>query len=858
MITKLRLNTKSLLIALLFTFSISVQAQTGKSKLSGKVINSQTQEAVSGAIVLVKNATVNAVTDANGSFTLETASSFPLTLVVSSMGYVTFEQEISGPSDDIRFKIQSSSININEVVITARRRKETVQEVPIAASVVGGAKIDEAGAFNVNRVKELVPSVQLYSSNPRNTTLNIRGLGSTFGLTNDGLDPGVGFYVDGVYYARPAVTTLDFIDIEQIEVLRGPQGTLFGKNTTSGAFNITTRAASLTPGASFEASFGNYGFIQTKVSVTGPVAKKLAARVSFSGTQRDGILYNTVKNEKVNTLNNLGIRAQLLFFANDKIKLSLIGDASQQNPNGYAQVVAGVAPTQRPAYRQFNSIIADLNYKLPSNDAFDRLIDQDTPWRSRNESGGVSFNADFQIGQGKLTSTTAWRYWNWGPSNDRDFTGLQVLALSQAPSKHQQLSQEIRYAGNLTKSITVVVGVFAISQNLKTDPYHTEESGRDQWRFSQSSTSANWKTPGLLDGYGIRTYSTLNTISAAAFANLDWAITKQIHVLPGVRYNYDEKKIDYRRETYGGLQTTNAALLAIKNGVYNSQAFNTSGKNQNVTGVITLQFKANEHINTFATVSTNYKPIGINLGGLPTINGETATDLAVINPEFVTHYEAGIKTTPTKNSTFNIVAHNSEIKDYQTLVQTAELGVNRGYLATAEKVRVFGVEVETSTRIGEHLSTFGSVTYTEGKYVSFVNAPLPLEETGAAVSFKDISGSSLPGISKWAGSFGLELQTKGKLLGKKGHFFIAGDGFTRSTFSSSPSPSKYLIVPGYALYNSRIGFRTQEGVSFTVWVRNIGDRNYYEQLLPAAGNAGHYAGVLGDPRTYGATLKYSF
>ena len=101
------------------------------------------------------------------------------------------------------------------------------------------------GAFNVNRVKEFVPSVQLYTSNPRNTGLNIRGLGSPFGLTNDGVDPGVGFYVDGVYYARPAAATFDFIDIERIEVLRGPQGTLFGKNTTSGAFNITTQKGKL-------------------------------------------------------------------------------------------------------------------------------------------------------------------------------------------------------------------------------------------------------------------------------------------------------------------------------------------------------------------------------------------------------------------------------------------------------------------------------------------------------------------------------------------------------------------------------------------------------------------------------------
>src|SRR5690606_15386076 len=140
-----------------------------------------------------------------------------------------------------------------------------------------------------------------------NTTLNIRGLGSTFGLTNDGIDPGVGFYVDGVYYARPAAATLDFIDVEQIEVLRGPQGTLFGKNTTAGAFNITTKKPSFTPSATFEASYGNYGYIQAKSSVTGPIIpKKLAARISFSGTQRDGMLYNVRTLKYVNDLNNLG------------------------------------------------------------------------------------------------------------------------------------------------------------------------------------------------------------------------------------------------------------------------------------------------------------------------------------------------------------------------------------------------------------------------------------------------------------------------------------------------------------------------------------------------------------------------
>ena len=218
----------------------------------------------------------------------------------------------------------------------------------------------------MNRVKEFVPSVQLYTSNPRNTGINIRGLGSPFGLTNDGLDPGVGFYVDGVYYARPAAATLDFIDVERIEVLRGPQGTLFGKNTTSGAFNITTRKPSFKPGANFEVSYGNYGYIQAKASVTGALSKKFAARLSFSGTQRDGLIENVRTGKYINDINNLGFRGQLLYKPSDNTSITLAGDDSRQRPDGYAQVVAGVVQTKRAAYRQFNAIIADLNYKLPS------------------------------------------------------------------------------------------------------------------------------------------------------------------------------------------------------------------------------------------------------------------------------------------------------------------------------------------------------------------------------------------------------------------------------------------------------------------------------------------------------------
>lgn len=829
------------------------------------VVRDSDGSALIGATVIIAGTSLYTVSDTQGNFVLNARAELPFTIQISSVGFKSREVEVYElPEEPFEIVLLVDNV-LSEVVVTARRRNETAQEVPVSMAVIGGPVVENAGAFNVNRVKELVPGVQLYSSNPRNTTLNIRGLGSTFGLTNDGIDPGVGFYVDRVYFARPAATALDFVDIEQIEVLRGPQGTLFGKNTTAGAFNIKTRAASFTPGANLEVSYGNFGFVQAKSSITGPLGKKLAGRLSFSGTQRDGLLMNVATNQPVNDLNNLGLRGQLLFTPNDKVEVTLIGDINRQRPNGYAQVVAGVVPTQRAAYRQFDQIIADLNYQLPTRNPFDRVVDHNTTWKSGNDLGGVSLNVDAELGKGTLTSTTAWRYWNWDPSNDRDFTALPVLTLSQATSRHQQWSQEIRYAGDIVSRLSGVVGVFVIGQQLNTDPYHIEESGAAQWRFSQNSTSELWRTPGLLEGYGIKTRSQLNSLGAAVFGQLDWEVTNSLHILPGIRYNYDSKEVDFNRQTYGGLQTTDPALLALKRVVYTDQAFNADVEESNFSGQLTVSYRPSARINSFATYSNSYKPVGVNLGGLPTANGEVLTDLARIKPEYVTHFEAGIKTTPDKSSVLNLTIFNTDIKDYQTQVQTAEVGVNRGYLANADRVRVYGVEVDGSIKLNNHISVNGALAHTIGEYVKFTNAPVPLEETGRRddsnkdVSFKDISGTSLPGISKWAGTFVVELQTNAvKVWENEGRFFAGFDTFYRSSFSSSPSPSKYLNVEGYALLNARAGFRAGTGLSFFVWGRNILNTDYFEQLLPAAGNAGHYAAVLGDPRTYGMTIRYNY
>jgi iron complex outermembrane receptor protein len=866
---------------ILFLFLLPAGLALAQHTIKG-VVKRTDGSAVPHASVIIRGTKTGTSANDNGEFSIETKQEPPFYLQVSSVGFKPQDFQIFKFQDQPLELVLVENALLDQIVVTSRRRIEKNQDVPIPISVIGGAQIDQAGAFNVNRVKELIPSVQLYSSNPRNTGINIRGIGSPFGLTNDGLDPGVGFYVDGVYYARPAAATLDFLDLERIEVLRGPQGTLFGKNTSAGAISITTRKASFTPEATFETSFGNYGYVQAKASVSGPLSKTVAARVSFSGTQRNGLVDNIRTGHATNDINNLGGRAQFLYKPSDNVAITLAGDITDQKPDGYAQVLAGVVTTKRAPYRQFNAIIADLNYTLPSLNAYDRVIDHDTPWKSGNQLGGVSLNGDFKIGPGTLTSTTAYRYWNWDPSSDRDFTGLPALAKSQNPSKHKNWSQEVRYAGQFLDKLSGVIGLFYIDQEVKTTG--TEEAGSAQARFAKSSTGNNantpgttndqlWATPGLLDGYGISTNSSIKSQSAAAFASADWEVVKNFHLLPGVRINYDNKDVFYDRVARGGLDIANSnysaavksELQKIKNGVYSSQQYVANADEKNFTYSVTAAYRPGKRINAFATYSTSYKPVGVNVAGLPSVVGGTTPDLslAVIKPEKTKHYEIGLKTTPLDNLILNLVFHNSDIKDYQTNVQSPELGVNRGYIATADKVNVKGLEFDGNFRASQNLTFYSAASYTDAKYVKFTNAPLPLEETGLTVNgqqvaFKDISGGRLPGISKWAGSFGGEFSTAAKYISNDTKFFFAVDEYFRSSFSSSPSPSAYLNIDGYAITNARTGFRTAHGVSAYIWSRNLFNKNYFEQLLPAGGNAGQYAAVLGDQRTFGITLRYAF
>ena len=827
----------------------------------------------------------------------------PLILLAQATTVPQTAPEAAAPADQSADQSEAGRLGTaqqgggGDIIVTARRRSESVQTVPIAISVIGGQALAEVGAYNVNRITQLQPSLQFYSTNPRNSAANIRGLGAPFGLTNDGIEQGVGIYVDQVYYARIASATFDFTDTDRIEILRGPQGTLYGKNTTAGAINIYTRKPSFTPEARVELSGGNYDFFQGKASVSGPIIDdKLAIRLSTSITTRKGTIYNARTGKNLNSQDNISFRGQLLWRPTDSLDLTLYGDYNRQNPECCVQYYVRTGATQRPLSRQYASLAAAQGYAVPSTNAFDRVTDVDTPLAATQSLGGTSLVANLDLGGATLTSVSAYRFWDWKPSNDRDFIGLPITTVSANPSQQSQYSQEFRIASNGTRKLDYVAGLFYFYQTIDTQGLQVQGPAASRFLLNPgnapflangcSTLTANACNPAVLNGLtSVNTIGFTNT-SAAAFGKLTWHVTPAFQIAGGLRVNYDKKDGSYVSVVTTGagavLSCTAAAqansVVKDQCGVLAPQSYTPQFDKWNVSGDLTLAYTVAPTVHAYATYARSYKSGGINLSGLPLdANNAPILSSATVKPEKVNHFEIGLKTQFfDRRATVNFAAFWTDIEDYQATVTNGQLGVLRGYLANAAKVRTRGIEIDSAFRPTSRFNLYANGAFTDAKYVKFVDAPCPPELSGgtsAAVGQAsspagtaggispancDISGQDLPGVSKWAFSYGAEYDLPVSIGRLNGQFYVGYDGNYRSRFSSNPSPSAYTNIDGYALSNFRLGYKTPNDFNIFGWVRNAFDQDYYEVLATQSGSTGLVVGQPGDPRTFGVTISKSF
>ena len=747
----------------------------------------------------------------------------------------------------------ADATTLDTVTVTARRREESAQDVPIALQVTTSEKLDATGINTIVQLTQLVPTLQVLSPNARNTALTVRGLGASYGLANDGLEQGVGVYIDQVYNSRPAFATTDFIDIKQVEVLRGPQGTLFGKNTTAGALNVTTQDATKAFEAAVEGSVGSYKFQQAKATVSGPiVADKVAARLSYVGTWRDGNIYNPVAKKDQNAQDSQTVRGQLLLTPTDRLRIRLNGDYTSQHPECCTQLYVTVGTTLKPIAQQYAALAAGRNYRPPSTNPYDRLADVDGAIQADQWLSGLAAIVDYDLGFATLTSISAHREWDWQPRNDRDYTALDVTRQSANPSHQKQDSQEFRLTSNGDHRVDWTAGLYYFDQNVTT--HGVTEYGADAayWLLPATNTPAS-----LLDGYKVFNDSTIDTTSYAAFGQLTWKITDRLHVTPGLRYTEEKKDGTYIQTVSGGSATTDATLLSRRLGIARPQNFSAKTDDGSWSGQLAVSYDFTPDVHAYGTYSRGFKSGGINMTALPlTAANLPAQQAAVIRPEEVTTYELGLKTQLfDRFLTANAAVFATDVKDFQANVVDSGPGALRGYLANVEKVTVRGAEFDLTTRSIGGFTSYANLAWTDGKYDSFKNGPCPLERIGTSTAACDLSGKDLPGVSRWAGAIGGEYRRDAALGKLTGQIYAGVDASFRSAYFADSADSIYTRIAAYELVNLRAGFRSDKGWEGIVSVKNAFDEKYISNITVVSGNSGRVVGTPGDDRTGSLTLR---
>jgi iron complex outermembrane receptor protein len=748
-----------------------------------------------------------------------------------------------------------SAATTADILVTARRRVENVQKVPIAISVISGTELERNGARGIEEIRQLVPSLQVLSSNPRNVNINIRGLGTSVGTASDGLENGVGFYVDDVYYGRPAQALFDLFDLDRVEVLRGPQGTLFGKNTTAGAISVTSRAPSFTPGGLAELSLGDYAYKRGRAALNLPLIDDvLAVRLSGSYTKRDGDWYNVRTGVHDDNVNRWSVRGQLLFTPTSNFRLLVSGDYGIEKERCCLAITAGGVTTRvdgSPLPNDLYDRAARAGYTLLPNEPFARLVDGNIDSRYRMWQGGGSAKADLDLGWATLTSITAGRFWRWFPTNDADGLGVQLFTIAKTENRQNQFSQEIRLASRTGGTFDYVVGGYYFYQNVHG--LLTTQYGPDipSWVFGAATPAA------IAGSVGYTTFgaSDARTWSYAAFGQTTWHITPELSLTPGLRFTHERKTGVFDQTVSGGADLAAlpadeaAAALTIRQSLGAPLSYRAGLSNNSLGGQINLSYQITPRILAYATYSRGAKSGGLNLVSLPLAISP------VIKPEHVTNYEAGIKSTLFGNRlTLDANAFWTIDRGYQTTVLVNTVT----YLANVGKVRSRGVELDARLSPVRGLSLYGSLLYDDAKILSYPNAPCPVEYRGLA-TVCDLAGRRLPGASKWSISAGGEYSVPLDAWGfADTSAYVGVDYSYRSSFYDSNNDSIYSIIPSYDIVNARLGVRVGKRWDASIWARNLFDKDYYEYFQPGAFNSGILQTRPGEPRTWGFTLRAQF
>ena len=806
----------------------------------------------------------------------------------------------------------TSGYQLEEILVTAQKREATILETPVAVSAIGGSTMELAQARDLTSLQTLVPSLQITQrASASNTSFSVRGIGSS--TFNFGLEPAVGVFVDGVYRSRNGASVNDFLGIERIEVLRGPQSTLFGKNTSAGVINYVTKAPHYDFEVEGELTYGNYDAKVGKAAVNVPLIQdQLAMRLDVNVNKRDGTITN-IDGRELNERDRYGLRGQILWEPSDRTRIRIIGDYSDLNEECCAAPFFVITDESQLALSVLGS---QINGAPPLKDR-QTAIDGEVVVGNL-ESYGVSAQVDIDFDGFTLTSITAFRGYRELQDIDTDFSDLQLNKRRVLDQDYDTFTQELRITSTTDGPVEWMAGVYYYNQDLSADNQTIQGPGLRPFADvltggAISELEAGLGAPAgsyLADGSGqlLGLFNQKNE-SYSAFAQIDWHVTDRFTLTGGLRYTHDKKTmnsdividdpfaaLDFV-DIFVGQAVQQAAADAAADGVppevinevvipqataqatavatnpdYNpllgltglqffppAENVNDSFSDNNISGNIIANMELNDDVTVYASYSRGFKAGGFALDSAAARVGDFRFD-----KEISTSWELGLKARLMDNRmSLDFALFDQKVDGFQENIFTGSSFVPGNVDAKAQ-----GLEFDGKFQATPELLLTGGFTWLwEAEYDNFPNGPCPAHDTtgcefvapeggGILRPLQNLSGERLSENPKFTGNATV---TYRKAINNSLEGFMRSEVYYSGYKNLSVSQDERQFQDSYFLVGASVGVGDIDGAwSLQLWARNLFNETYILDTFDSTIPGGSLNAYVGDPRTYGLTLRFRY
>ncbi|WP_321396022.1 TonB-dependent receptor [Emcibacter sp.] len=726
---------------------------------------------------------------------------------------------------------EEETMMLEEITVTAQRRSENLQAVPVAVTALSASAIEKADIHTADDIATRIPSMTFSPFAPGQSVVSLRGISS-----NDdgaGTENSVAVFMDDVYLGRISNMAFELFDVERIEVLRGPQGTLYGKNAIGGAINVVSTKPGQDFRAKVKATVGNYDRQDFQGVVSGPLSDSLAAKVSFSSRQRDGWVENIITGNKLKDENVQSVRGQLLW-TGENTEITLSADTMDMDQADMGRIPTRSNPPLPGIYEEHIAAGGDYKHSTNPQDGY-----------AKKSANGVSMKIEHDFGDaGTLTSVSAYR----DSANDweMDSTGSPAPGDNIVDEIHdytKQYSQEFRFAGTINDNMDYVAGLFYMNENTdRQETFRLVFNEDDRLPSLSADDGEDW----------VGSYRQDNTTdSFAAFAHVNYNVTDKLKLGVGVRYTYEEKTIDNWTESYGGpfsgFIITSDFGTDIDNKIGGVQA---SESWSDFSPKLTLDYQINDDTLVYASVSKGFKS-----GGFGAAPESIAAAQLPLQPEIAWNYEIGSKADLFDGTLrLNLAAYYTDYTDLQfqrfgRQLDGAQPGQFFGVFRTrnAASAEIYGVEAEFTWVPVENLYISGNYSYmhTEAEFVF------------------DAYYATPPATP--------DIQTKPLTRAPEHRFYIAADYSHDVSWGGQMSyhidyrytgdqrgdvVSDLTMQPSWGVSDANVSWTSEdEQWEISLWGKNIFDEEYISHIYIVG--PGDVA-VYGDPVMYGASVTWRF